>query len=99
MPLGRLVPHRGGIPSSYRIRQELTMSREAAAMTTQTDTTYRRLLRSRTDRKVVGVCGGLGEYFDVDPTLVRIAVVLGSLFTGGTLVIAYLAAALFIPES
>ncbi|WP_203963927.1 PspC domain-containing protein [Actinocatenispora thailandica] len=68
-------------------------------MTTQTDTTYRRLLRSRTDRKVVGVCGGLGEYFDVDPTLVRIAVVLGALFTGGTLVIAYLAAALFIPES
>ncbi|BCJ37767.1 hypothetical protein Athai_52700 [Actinocatenispora thailandica] len=75
------------------------MSREAASMTTQTDTTYRRLLRSRTDRKVVGVCGGLGEYFDVDPTLVRIAVVLGALFTGGTLVIAYLAAALFIPES
>jgi phage shock protein PspC (stress-responsive transcriptional regulator) len=99
MPLGRPVPHRGGIPSSYRTRVGIDDSREAASMTTQTDTTYRRLLRSRTDRKVVGVCGGLGEYFDVDPTLVRIAVVLGSLFTGGTLVIAYLAAALFIPES
>jgi len=32
----------------------------------------RKLYRSRTDRKVAGVCGGLAEYFDVDPLLVRI---------------------------
>ncbi|HEY3502242.1 MAG TPA: PspC domain-containing protein [Actinocatenispora sp.] len=64
-----------------------------------TDHSYKRLRRSATDRKLTGVCGGLGEYFDVDPNIVRVAVVLGTLFTGGTLVLAYLAAALFIPES
>jgi len=68
-------------------------------MTTHTDPTYRRLVRSRTDRKVAGVCAGLGEYLGVDPTVVRVAVVLGTLFTGGTLVLAYLAAALFMPET
>jgi len=38
----------------------------------------KRLHRSETDRKIAGVCGGLGEYLDVDPTIFRlIAVVLG----------------------
>ncbi len=32
----------------------------------------RRVYRSRTDRKIAGVCGGLGTYFNVDPTLIRI---------------------------
>ena len=31
-----------------------------------------RLFRSRTDRRIAGVCGGLAEYFDVDPTIVRV---------------------------
>jgi hypothetical protein len=32
----------------------------------------RRLMRSRIDRKIAGVCGGMADYFDVDPTLVRV---------------------------
>ena len=32
----------------------------------------KRLTRSETDKKIAGVCGGLAEYFDVDPTLMRI---------------------------
>jgi len=32
----------------------------------------KRLYRSRTDRKIAGVCGGLAEYFDIDPVIVRI---------------------------
>ncbi|GAA4201459.1 PspC domain-containing protein [Actinocatenispora rupis] len=64
-----------------------------------TDHSIKRLRRSRTDRKLTGVCAGIGEYFDVDPNIVRIAAVLGAFFTGGTLILAYLAAALLIPES
>jgi len=56
----------------------------------------KKLYRSRTDKKLCGVCGGLGKYFDIDPTLVRLATVLISLFGCG--VIAYIVAALVIPE-
>ena len=61
----------------------------------------RRLTRSATDRKIAGVCGGLAEYFSVDPTGVRVlwAVlsILGGAVIGG--VIAYLLAWLIIPRS
>lgn len=57
----------------------------------------KKLYRSRTDKKLCGVCGGLGKYFDIDPTLVRLGVVLGALFIGCGL-IAYIVAALVIPE-
>lgn len=59
---------------------------------------YDRLYRSRTDRKLLGVCGGLGEYFKVDPTIPRIIfTVLGVLSLGFWLLI-YLIIALIIPE-
>ncbi|HPS42079.1 MAG TPA: PspC domain-containing protein [Anaerolineaceae bacterium] len=57
----------------------------------------KRLYRSRTDRKIAGVCGGLGEYFNFDPTLVRLLFVLGLIFVGGTFW-AYLIIALIVPE-
>ncbi len=41
----------------------------------------KRLYLSNIDRKVAGVCGGLAEYFDIDPTLVRLAVVVTALAT------------------
>jgi len=44
---------------------------------------------SSTDKKIGGVCGGLAEYFEVDPTFVRLLFVLLALF-GGFTVIAYL---------
>jgi phage shock protein PspC (stress-responsive transcriptional regulator) len=57
----------------------------------------RRLLRSRSDRMIGGVCGGLGRYFNLDPTIFRIgAVVLA--FVGGAGLLAYLAALLLIPS-
>ncbi|HLM09850.1 MAG TPA: PspC domain-containing protein [Thermoleophilaceae bacterium] len=57
----------------------------------------RRLLRSRPDRVIGGVCGGLGRYFNVDPIIFRIgAVVLA--FIGGAGLLAYLAALLLIPS-
>jgi phage shock protein PspC (stress-responsive transcriptional regulator) len=57
----------------------------------------RRLLRSRSDRVIGGVCGGLGRYFNVDPIIFRIgAVVLA--FVGGAGLLAYLAALLLIPS-
>jgi phage shock protein PspC (stress-responsive transcriptional regulator) len=57
----------------------------------------RRLLRSRSDRMIAGVAGGLASYFNVDPVIVRIAFAI-SIFFGGLGVIAYAALALFVPS-
>lgn len=57
----------------------------------------KRLYRSRTDRMLGGVCGGIAEYFGVDPTLIRLlAVVL--IVAGGAAIIAYIIAWIVIPE-
>ncbi len=57
----------------------------------------KRLYRSRTERVLGGVCGGIAEYFGVDPTLVRLlALVL--ILAGGVGIIAYIIAWIVIPE-
>ena len=57
----------------------------------------RRLLRSRSNRVIAGVCGGLGQYFNVDPIIFRIATVVLTLI-GGAGVLFYLAALVLVPS-
>jgi phage shock protein PspC (stress-responsive transcriptional regulator) len=57
----------------------------------------KKLYRSRSDRRIAGVCGGLAAYFNIDPTLIRLLFVLGLLFVGGTL-LAYIILMIIIPE-
>ena len=59
--------------------------------------TYKRLYRSRNNRMLFGVCGGLGEYLNADTPLIRLIFVLAFL-PGGPGLIAYLALALLVPE-
>jgi phage shock protein C len=59
---------------------------------------YRELRRSQTDRKIAGVCGGVAEYFKVDPTLIRVAFLVISVVTGGVFLLAYVLAMLVMPE-
>ena len=56
----------------------------------------KKLYRSRKNKMVCGVAGGLGEYLNVDPTIVRLITLLVVLTGGGLLV--YLAAAIIIPQ-
>ena len=59
----------------------------------------RKLTRSRDDRKLAGVCGGIGEFFQLDPVLIRLAWVFGSAMTGVIPgILAYLVAWLIVPE-
>lgn len=58
----------------------------------------KKLYLSDTNRKLGGVCGGLGEYFEVDPTVVRIIFILVALLSLGLGLIAYLAMWLVIPR-
>lgn len=57
----------------------------------------KRLHKSKIDEKLCGVCGGIAEYFDIDPTIVRLAWVLFTL-AGGSGIIAYIIAALIMPD-
>lgn len=58
----------------------------------------KRLQRSRTDRSVAGVAGGLAEYFEVDPTLVRILFVVFTL-VGGPGLLLYIIMWIVMPEA
>lgn len=57
----------------------------------------KKLYRSRRDKMLGGVAGGLAEYFDIDPTLVRIAFVI-TLFLGGSGILAYVILWIVVPE-
>ena len=61
------------------------------------DNGMKKLYRSKKNRVIAGVCGGLGEYFDVDPTLIRLIWILLTI-SGGTGILLYLIAWLIMPE-
>ena len=59
----------------------------------------KRIYRSREDKKIAGIMGGLGELFDIDPTLLRLGFVFIGLATGIIpLIVAYLAGWIIIPK-
>jgi len=57
-----------------------------------------KLYRSRRDSKLFGLCGGLAENLNVDPTLLRLVVVVTAFFSAGTAVPLYIIAAIVIPK-
>ncbi len=57
----------------------------------------KKLYKSSTDKKISGVCAGIAEYFDLDPTLIRLAWVVFTML-GGSGIIGYIIAALVMPE-
>jgi phage shock protein C len=64
------------------------------------DAGIRRLARSTTDRKIAGVCGGLAEYFDLDPTVVRVVWAILAVVPGGIVlgIVAYVVAWFIMPS-
>lgn len=57
----------------------------------------KKICKSTTDKKICGVCGGIAEYFDIDPTLVRLVWAL-LIFCAGTGILAYIIAAIILPD-
>ena len=57
----------------------------------------KKLYRNTENKMLAGVCSGIADYFDIDPTLVRLGWVLFSLL-GGSGLLAYIIAAIIIPE-
>lgn len=64
-----------------------------------TDYAKKRLIRSKSDRMVFGVCGGLGKYFGVDPTLIRLGFAFVTLLSGiGPGIVVYIIMAIIMPQ-
>lgn len=59
----------------------------------------KKLYRSRTNRMIAGICGGLGEMFSIDATLIRLIFALVALFTAGTAILVYVLGWIIIPEA
>ncbi len=61
--------------------------------------TTKRLHRSDTNKVLCGVIGGVGEYFDIDPTIIRLGYIIIAVMTGfGPAVIAYFIAVIIVPK-
>lgn len=57
----------------------------------------KKLYKSRTDKKICGVCGGIAKYFDIDSSIVRLVTIL-LFFSGGIGLLPYILAAIILPE-
>ena len=60
--------------------------------------TMKRLCKSNTNKKICGVCGGIAEYLNADPTMIRLAFLLISALAGSGIAV-YIIAALVMPEA
>jgi phage shock protein PspC (stress-responsive transcriptional regulator) len=87
----------GEQPGPERPTTEQPTSEPTAEQPTTATPGPRRLFRSRGDRVIGGVCGGIAKYFNVDPVLVRVGAV-ALVFLGGAGILAYIAAVLLIPN-
>lgn len=56
------------------------------------------LTRSRSNRMIAGVCAGLGDYLNIDPTIIRLLFALGFFTFNGAMLIVYLIMAIVTPE-
>lgn len=80
-----------GLAIGYFVYQMIVSNRNGETKTTG------RLHKSRKDRKIAGVCGGIAEYLNVDPTIVRLVFALLCLGWGSGIA-AYIVCALILPE-
>ena len=59
----------------------------------------RRLYRSLKDRKLAGICGGLGEFFDIDPVIIRLLWIIAFFATNSLALLVYIVAIFIIPNN
>lgn len=78
--------------------EEFGQRRQAGESPRDDEPAARRLRRSRTDRSIAGICGGIGEFFRIDSTVVRLATLLLILF-GGLSIWIYVILWLVVPEA
>lgn len=58
----------------------------------------KKLYRSRKDKMIAGICGGIGEIYSLDPTMIRLVYALITIFSVGTALLVYILGWIIIPE-
>lgn len=58
----------------------------------------KKLYRSRKDKMIAGICGGIGEIYSLDPTMIRLVYALITIFSAGTAILVYILGWIIIPE-
>ncbi|MBI4155221.1 PspC domain-containing protein [Candidatus Woesearchaeota archaeon] len=58
----------------------------------------KKLYRSSKNKIIFGICGGIGEYLDIDPTIIRLLWIIFTLLSLGVGILAYIIAAFIIPK-
>ena len=61
--------------------------------------TSRKLTRSREDKWIAGICGGIAEHTGIDPTLIRVILVIATILGAGSLIVIYLICWVIIPKT
>lgn len=82
--------------SNYAIYATLRVCFYFETMMTRFSKPYKKLYRSNRDRMIAGVCGGLAEYFNIDPTIMRLGFA-GLLLVGGSALVVYLVIWMIVP--
>ena len=82
-------------------KQQMKLTKQQSKIDPSTlSATGKRKLYKSTNKKLAGVCAGIGDYFGIDPTLVRIAFVVGTIATAGPpFILAYALLAFIMPDS
>src|SRR5699024_2449588 len=97
--LNAILKHRSQAEAMLkRMESEEEMDSEFIKELKRKEPIMKKLYRSVDDRMLAGVCGGLGEYFNIDSTIIRLAVVVAGLFSLGVILFVYIVAALIIPN-
>jgi len=73
-------------------------SRKSDGLSPRRSGKLRRLYRSDSDRMLFGVCGGIAEYLDVDPTIIRLLWAVGTIASFGFGIVLYIIAAIIMPR-
>jgi phage shock protein C len=84
--------------SAKERRAEKMSTREESRASPRSDRESRGKLRKSRDKKLSGVAAGIAEYFNIDPTLVRIAFVIGTIASGGPFFLAYILLGFVMPS-
>ncbi|MBS1638297.1 MAG: PspC domain-containing protein [Bacteroidetes bacterium] len=88
-----------GRPEDFAGDQEFTEKEQTKQETVYEEPVKRRLFRDPDSKVIGGVCGGIGNYFDFDPTFLRIILALVAFFSFGSLIIVYIILWIAIPEA
>ena len=95
--VGFLFGGRNYIASSSEGTQAGSTAAEPAAPSGAATGRMHRLYKSRMEKKIFGVCGGIGEFVEIDPVLVRVLFVVGAFASFGVMLLLYVVMALIVP--